>query len=128
MIVSPDITALLEDADLGAQAFCVFRTKGEWSDETFEFELSEPQQIQGIGNMQPASPRQLAQVAEGDRTSEMLSLRTRMALYLTHVIDANPNEGYVSDELVWRGNRYKVVSVDGWHDFGFCHAILAKMG
>lgn len=111
MALMPDITALLVDPDLGAQQFTIARRAGRWREGRFEPESEEI--IHATGNIQPANAEALQFFPEGERRRGAVTIRTAEALHLTE-------GGGVADAVIWRGERYKLVRVDRWDDYGFC--------
>ncbi len=71
------------------------------------------------GIIQSPSPEQLDFLPEGERRNGTIVIYTKERLYLT--------EGHsVSDEVLWRGEKYKVIHVDRWDDYGYNVAYAEK--
>jgi len=103
-----------------AQSYIVNRSVGNWQDGGYVFTTTA---IPFYGIVQPATEYDLAQVPEGDRVTGMLGFISEQPMYKTYV------EGSVSgigDQIVWRGQNYKVVAVVPWRDFGFAKAIASR--
>lgn len=120
MPLIPDVSMITIDESVGAQPFTIIRYGGEWHEGKF---IESTERISMFGNIQPATNNQIDQVPEGDRTSGMISIWTTAALFLAN--QEQPNRK--SDEIEWMGNRYKVVSLMPWNQFGFNVATLARM-
>ena len=118
----PDVTGLLSDPDLGAQKFTVYRAKGKWHMGRLE---TIRESLSLIGNIQPASPDELAQFPEGDRRRGTIVIRTATELFMTDVA-GQTGEATVSDEIEWNHHRYKVLRADMWVDYGFCVAYATR--
>lgn len=117
MPLSPDVTALLVDPDLGAQPFTVVRRKGKWS--AGRLLVSDEETLVFTGIIQPPSSEQLAFFPEGERREGKIAIHTQSALHLSDGED-------ISDDVIWRGESYKVVAVNRWNDYGFCVAYAQK--
>ena len=111
MALMPDITALLVDPELGAQRFSISRRAGRWHEGRFEPESEEI--IEATGNIQPANAEALQFFPEGERRRGAITIRTATLLHLTDGTD-------IADSVLWRGERYKLIRVDRWDDYGFC--------
>lgn len=129
MALQPDITSLLLDPELGAQSFTINRTMGSWKKGRF---IEEVTVIKAIGNIQPATAEELEQLPEGDRRKGVIVIRTPTPIYETQ--DAmttdepsqTPAKEHATDEIVWRGNAYKVLSAMMWADFGWYEAFATR--
>lgn len=129
-MLQPDITSLLSDPELGAQRFTIIRTTGSWVKGRF---IEDTEEIKAIGNIQPATPTDLDQLPEGDRKKGVIVIRTTTAIF--DVDDcteqsADPSETlkkeHAADEIIWRGNTYKVLSASLWGDFGWYEAFATR--
>jgi hypothetical protein len=67
---------------------------------------------------QPLAPKELNMVPEGDRQKGTRAFWSPNELYVTA-------EGRISDEIEWRGNRYKLINVLPWNTW--CKAIGVQM-
>ena len=117
MALSPDVTELLVDPDLGAQEFTVRRRKGEWL--YGRLELVSDETLTAVGIIQPPSPEELQFFPEGERRKGMVAIYTQTMLHLSEGED-------VADEVMWRGETYKLVRVERWDDYGYCVAYAQK--
>jgi hypothetical protein len=113
-----DISWLIEDPDF-AQTFTVYRRTGKWVEGAFE--LDQEQAVSMTGVVQPASAQDMEQLPEGDRLKGMMKFYSRREIYRSR-LDGSGNDAGVSDEVEWRGKRYKIISVLPWMDQGFCVA------
>lgn len=115
--LSPDVAFLVEDEDLGAQQFTVTRRQGKWVGGRQT--VTDTQTLTPIGIIQPTNPEDMNYFPEGERREGKITIYTRTQL---HVSDGKE----FSDEVTWHNDRYKVVSVDRWDDYGICVAYCAK--
>ncbi|GHU70628.1 hypothetical protein FACS1894184_16340 [Clostridia bacterium] len=128
MPLQPDVTSLLLDSALGAVQFNIIRTTVNWVRGRPEPTQT---QISCIGNIQPATPRELEQLPEGDRSHGAIVVRTPNPIYISDEEMGECISGAdvrTSDELVWRGDRYKVLSAFPWLDYGWVEAYATKKG
>jgi hypothetical protein len=110
-----DISWLIEDPDF-AQIFTVHRRTGKWVEGAFE--LDPTRAITMVGVVQPAGAQDMEQLPEGDRVKGMMKFYSRQELYRSRV-DGDGESAGVSDEVEWRGKRFKIISVIPWPDQGF---------
>lgn len=113
MALMPDVTELLFDPDLGAQEFEVTRRTGKWSGGRMAVESEET--IKAIGIIQPPSAEQLAFFPEGERRKGQIVIYTTTTLHLTEGTD-------ITDDVTWNGEKYKLVNVKRWDDYGYVEA------
>lgn len=117
-MLMPDITALLSDIEVGARPFSILRRSGQWSGGRFQM-IGSGERIDAVGNIQPAGQEALQFFPEGERREGQIVIYTTATIYLTEG-DA------ISDEVEWRGESYKIIRVDRWHDWGFNIAYAQK--
>lgn len=117
MTLSPDVTELLVDPDLGAQEFSVRRRKGKW--QCGRLEMTEDTTFTTTGIIQTLSSEELSYFPEGERRKGMIAIYTQTLLHLSEDED-------VSDDVTWQDESYKVIHVDRWQDYGYCVAYAAK--
>lgn len=117
MALSPDVTHLLLDPDLGAQSFTVLRRTGKW--QGGRLEVRNEKTFRAIGIIQPPSSEELSFFPEGERRRGTIVIYTKTQLHLTDGED-------IADSIVWRSESYKIVRVDRWDDYGYCAAYAQK--
>lgn len=117
MALSPDVTALLVDPDLGAQEFTVRRRLGKWHNGRME--IASDETLTAIGIIQPPSSEELQFFPEGERRKGMIAIYTQTMLHLSE-------GGDIADDVTWRGEAYKIIRVDRWADYGYCVAYAQK--
>ena len=103
-----------------AQQYTVNRSVGTFQQGGFVFTTTA---IPFWGIIQPASDSDLAQVPEGDRVTGLIGFISEARMYKTYV--EGQAEG-IGDQIVWRGQNYKVVAVTIWKDFGYWKAIASR--
>ncbi len=111
-----DVSELINDPDF-ASDFTVYRKTGEFIEGGYsQTETAIPM----TGVVIPSSPDELAMVPEGDRVTGANTFYATEALYRTR-------EGGTSDEILWNGERYRVVHVWDRSANGFYKAMAARM-
>ena len=107
------------------QSFIVYRKKGHW-DKGAMVQIEDALTFRGVISV--ASPKQIQQVPEGDRVSGMMVFHSTSEIYTTRAWGTEYQTDYgTSDELVWRGKRYKVVHVAPYSDYGYYKAFATYM-
>jgi hypothetical protein len=107
-----NVGEIVTDPDF-AQSFTVYRStgsfvKGDWTEST-------PEEIIMRGVVTVMNARELAQYPEGDRIKGAMTFYTQEALYVTRV----GQEAGTSDQIMWRGEKYKIFNVAPYVDYGF---------
>lgn len=115
--MSLDVAYLLGDPDF-CVAFAVERCAEAVDDKGRTQMAGEVLPWQGV--IQPATPRELERLPEGDRDRETITVYSREPLR----IGQRP-ENTVADVILWRGQRYEVVNVEPWP--GFVHALASLL-
>jgi hypothetical protein len=119
-----NLAEVVNDADF-AQEFEITRSHGgswiagKWVNETIG--------VPGYGVIQPATPEELEQVPEGDRVKGSLSFHSEAPLFETHTYGPNDKFAGTSDVICHRGQKYRLVKVWQWEDFGYYKAIGARI-
>lgn len=75
------------------------------------------------GVIQPATPRELERLPEGDRDRESIAVFAREPLSL-----GQGPEGSAPDVILWKGQRYEVASVESWPGYWRAIATLLPRG
>ena len=112
-----DVSELITDDDF-AQSFNVYRISGVFGIGGW---IADPEQtIPMSGVVTVTSVRDLEQIPEGDRVRGMMTFHTTEELFVTR-------QGAISDEIEWRGDRYRVYQVSPYVDYGYFKAIGSRM-
>ncbi|KPV60719.1 hypothetical protein QJ48_04105 [Paenibacillus sp. A3] len=106
------------------KGFKVYRTTGEWVRGRFVTTSETPIQFQGTITV--ANADDLQQVPEGDRVTGMMCFYSQQPIYITRSEGEHSAAG-ISDEIVWQGDRYRIISVNPWQDFGYYKAFGVRM-
>jgi len=80
-------------------------------------------QVPAYGVVTPSTDKELRQVPEGDRPTEAMTFTT-----VTELFARETGQQGAADVLVWRTERYRVVSVARYPNFGYYRAIATRWG
>lgn len=111
-----DISFLLDDPDF-CVSFTVLRRAETVDDKGRAGHSEEAQSMTGV--VQPAGPRELERLPEGERDRETLSIYTRTPLRV-----GNVDAGTAADIVVYGGGRYTVSAVETWP--GYTRALAQR--
>jgi len=81
-----------------------------------------PQVIATSGVVTVLNDKELDVVPEGDRIKGAMAFYTTTPMYLTSSAGAN-----VSDQILWKGDLYKLVNISPWGSFGFNRSVGVRM-
>jgi hypothetical protein len=116
---SIDMEDLILDPDF-AQPYTVYRKTGQWVSGRFEQTESS---LQFYGPIVVNNVKDLMQVPEGDRARGVMAFYSTNPIYITQ---DNPEKG-TSDEIEWRGERYRIFQVAPYNDYGYVKALGQRM-
>ena len=105
------------------QVFAVFRSVGHFALGGWIEEVQSPPSFDVSGAVWPSTAKEIQQVPEGDRVMGMVSFASVTPLYTTH---ASGVAG-TSDQIEWRGEKYKLIQQMPYNDYGFNVVVGAKM-
>lgn len=105
-----------------AQSFIVNRQTGAWA--SGRWVPKDPILITMYGVVTAAGTKDIIQIPEGDRTSQIMVFHSTQELFVTH--NEVGFEG-TSDQIDWRGNKYRLNKVLQWGDFGYYKAFGVSM-
>ena len=114
-----NVTEILQDLDFSTN-FTVLRCTGMWYDG--EFLLSIPQKLEYWFPVHPANEKDLQQIAEGDRLSEILIFYCVYPKSFNLTRTAEELDGEYSDMVLYKGNIYKIIKVKDWITHGWQRA------
>lgn len=107
------------------QGFTVYRQSGRWVRGVWT--PGEEQVLTLPGTVIVASADDLEQVPEGDRVKGAKAFYSPQPMYTTRADGGDSGQGGTSDEMEWRGDRYRIYSVAPWENFGYYKAIGVRM-
>ena len=109
------------------QPFIIHRkTAGNWVSGRFVQTELDPINVEGVVNN--ANPKELIQLPEGDRVGGVMVFYSPVELYVTHAYDTpDTNAPGTSDELEWKGDRYRVSTVFDYGLQGYYKAFAVYM-
>jgi hypothetical protein len=100
------------------QTLLVYRNSGKFGPGGWIADTE--QQISTIGVAWPSREKEIEQVPEADRVKEMVSFATVDPLLIT-------NEDGLSDQVLYHDERYKIVSILDYSDYGVYVSIGARL-
>lgn len=119
MALMPEVQFLLSDPELGAHPFTVTRKTGKWVSGRLVIQENQTQTLNPVGIIVPPEAEQLEFFPEGDRRKDKKAIYTKTML---HVSEGDT----VSDTIQWNGDRYRILKVERWDEYGFCVAYAVK--
>ena len=123
-----DLSHLMVDP-MFATSYTVLRRYGKWVNGRFT--LDEPITLKFFGPVQPATNQELDQLPEGDRQRGTMKFFCKPPnnLYLTtENSQVEDGTAYVSDEIIYKGQRYKIFAVKDWTPNGYVRAFAYSIG
>ncbi len=108
-----------------SQQFTVYRRSGSWQAGVY-VETETPVTMTGV--VLPANSKEIMQLPEGDRSTATMVFYSDQEIYTTRSADAGEGFGQgTSDQIVWRSDRYRVISVNQYGDYGYFKAYAVYM-
>lgn len=104
-----DLSELMYDDDLAGETFTVQRISRVVDDTGMSADQS--YFSDGTGAVQPATPRQLEQLAEADRASAGIAIYTQFPLVVQ-------TDTQAADIVIWQGKHYRTAQVTDWSNYG----------
>jgi hypothetical protein len=114
-----DVSDIVVDPDL-AEAFTIYRTTGAFGEGGWI--ANEPTVVPAKGVVTVVNEKELEMIPEGDRVKGAMNFYTTTPINVTSQAGSN-----ISDEIEWKGERYRVVSIAPWVSFGFYKATGVRM-
>lgn len=113
-----NLTLLMTDPAF-ARPFTVIR-RTESVDEHGRASYAE-ERLDAVGVIQPATPKELERLPEGDRHKATVAVFTAFPLRA-----GDEAAGTAPDWLEWQGALYEVIGLDDWSAEDFYHALAQK--
>lgn len=118
-----NVMELMEDPDF-AQSYMVYRNSGSWvSGRWEEVEVGLP----FMGPIVPANAEDVKMLPEGDRIQGFMVFYTSSTNPFLISRDTSGNAG-TADQPEWGGERYKILQVYPYDDYGYQKAIGTRIG
>jgi len=105
------------------QTWEVFRSTGSFQLGGWVEDAQSPASFIMSGAVWPSTNKEIQQVPEGDRVTGMMSFASTQPLYVTH---ASGIAG-TSDQIEWHGEKYRLVQIMNFSDYGFYVAVGVRM-
>jgi hypothetical protein len=103
---------------LNAQQIKVYRSEGSFIKGKWTEIPQTPAYIIIKGIVYPSTEKELHQLPEGDRITAAITFLTTVKLYTTHA-EISPKVSGTSDRLEWNEEKYKIINLLPWKDYGF---------
>lgn len=107
------------------QTFEVFRSTGHFDLGGWVEEPQSPPSFPVSGIAWPSSAREIQQVPEGDRVLGMHTFATAEQIYTTRI--AGATEAGTSDQIEWKGEKYRIIQCLPFSDYGYYLSVGARM-
>jgi len=119
-----NVSRLMNDPAFSSH-YTVKRRKGRWVNGRVE--LDAPEFLQYYGPVQPATQKEIDQLPEGDRQNGTMKFfcKPPKKLYITS--EGGGKVG-ASDEIIYRGELYKIFAVKDWTAHGYIRAFAYSLG
>lgn len=104
-----------------SQKITILRRTGAWEYGTW-VQGDKPETLTMRGIVTMASAKDLQQVPEGDRVTGSIKILTTERIYIT-----DGPAGNITDMVLWRGARYRIVTVTPDVDYGFWRSIGQRL-
>ena len=113
---------IVNDPDF-AEPFSIERSSG-----AFVMGVYEQTQniVKAYGVVTPSNPEEMQQVAEGDRLLGSITVKSSTQFLLSQTTAGGGQEN-VADVIDWNNDRYRVVYLWPWQDFGYYKCIANRI-
>lgn len=108
-----NIGELIDDPDFN-QDFQITRRSGNWENGRF---IPVDEVIDTYGIIDPQDTSELDLAPDGSMIRGRIKVYTHLKMYVT-ILDA-PSGSYISDEVIWQGNKYNVIMDSNYSDYGY---------
>ena len=115
-----NVGKVIRSKRLGCQVITVKRYAASWTDGAYSRDEDNPIILKISAIVTVAKPKDLELVPEGDRVTGAMKFLTNAELHAT-------NGEAISDELEWRGARFKILTVTPNVDYGFYRSIGVRL-
>lgn len=115
-----NVGKVIRSKRLGCQVITVKRYAASWTDGTYSRDEDNPIILKIAAIVTVAKPKDIELLPEGDRVTGAMKFLTNMELHAT-------NGEAISDELEWRGARFKILTVTPNVDYGFYRSIGVRL-
>lgn len=117
-----NIAEMILDPDF-VQSYTVRRNVGTWVGGRF---VETPTTLEFQGVVMPANVQDVQMLPEGDRISGLINFYTTSENPFL-ISRADNGVSGTSDQLIWRGNNYRILQVYDYQDYGYQLAIGTRM-
>ena len=108
------------------QTFIVHRKIGRW--EAGRFIQDKEMHLPFIGVVENLNPKEVIPTPAGDKIAGQMAFYSNNAMYTTHAYEyPDTNASGTSDEIEWQGDRYRILTVNDYSDYGYYMALAVYM-
>ena len=120
-----NVSELITDVDF-VQQYTVYRNTGSFVRGVF---TSTETTLTFYGTVVAANVKDVQMMPEGDRIEGLMVFysTTDKPIYTTRVANGDSTTTGTSDQILWRGNRYRILQVYPYLDYGYVKAIGSRM-
>lgn len=117
-----NVSELITDPDF-AQSFTVTRYLGAWVDGRLQEQKSE---IPMMGVITPENTSDMNQLPGGDTITGRINIYSLEPLFTTRLQGDNSSRSSTSDEIEWRGEKWKILQTENFLDFGYFKSLAVR--
>lgn len=119
-----DMSDVVND-DFASQPFTIIRSQGgKWVSGTW---VDNVVNVPSFGSQQPAGDRELEMVPEGDRVKGLFAFWSSEPIYTTGTESTTDSKAHISDIVLWRSQKYRILGSKPWVDFGYWRAVGTRI-
>lgn len=115
-----DVSEVLLDPDL-CESFQIERSTGTLGSGGWKVNIP-PAVLNAYGAVRNMSGEELESIPAADRVNEMISIRSTTTMFVT-----SADQSATSDVIIWKNDRYRVVSTKDYGSQGYSYAVAGRM-
>jgi hypothetical protein len=105
------------------QSLRIYRSEGHFGQGGWIEDIPSPAYFDVDGGAWPSTAKEIEQVPEADRVQGMHTFASETELFVTHT-SGIPG---TSDQIEWKSERYKLIQILNFGDYGFHVAVGARL-
>ena len=116
-----DVSEVINSPEF-CQSFTVYRSTGAF--DLGGWKEGNATTLTMTGVISVANQKELLQIPEGDRVMGTMIFHSTQELFVTHNSNSAPG---TSDQILWNGERYKVIGSFPYRDYGYWKSLAVRM-
>jgi len=116
-----NVAEVINDSDF-VQTFTVYRSTGAF--DLGGWKEGNATTLTMVGVVSVANAKELMQIPEADRVMGTMIFHSAQELFVTHNSNSTPG---TSDQILWNGERYKVIGCFPYRDYGYWKSMAVRM-